>query len=136
MFKKVIVIPCSGIGKPLASVARQATYDIVEKICPDCSDTTCLALIVAGDNRAVNLVRENPCIALDGCAKECARKNLEIAGGRVSSEIRVMDVFREFKDYKPETVLDIGEGGEKLVFEIVSQIKAEIKRILEKEESL
>jgi uncharacterized metal-binding protein len=131
--KRVIVIPCSGIGKPLGTVSRQAAYDLVEKIRPEKAATTCLALLVKGDNEAVKLVRENPCIALDGCAKECARKNIELAGGKMASELRVVDVLKELKefgDYKPETVLEIGESGENLVKEIAARAASEIDRII------
>jgi uncharacterized metal-binding protein len=130
---KVIVIPCSGIGKPLGTVGRQAAYDIIEKRCPEKSATTCLALLVSGDEEAVRLVRENPCIALDGCPKECARKNITLAGGRVESELRVMDLLKEHREHKPESVLHIGEGGERLVSALADRIESEIGRILEKE---
>lgn len=128
--KKVVVIPCSGIGKPLGTVGRQAVYDIVEKRCPEKSSTTCLALIVSGDEEAISLVRENPCIALDGCPKECARKNIILAGGSVASEFRVMDLLKLHRDCKPESVLHIGEGGERLVSALVDRVENEIDRIL------
>jgi uncharacterized metal-binding protein len=131
--KKVVIIPCSGIGKPLGTVGRQATYDIVEKRCPGRATTTCLALLVSGDDEAARLVKENPCIALDGCPKECARKNIAIAGGTTRSELRVMDVLREHRDCKPESVLHIGEGGEKLVTILADRVEAEIDRILREE---
>jgi len=132
--KKVIVIPCSGIGKPLGTVGRQATYDIIEKRCPGRATTTCLALLVSGDSDSVQLVKDNPCIALDGCPKECARKNIAIAGGTTRSELRVMDVLKEHRDCKPETVLLIGEGGEKLVAALADRVEKEINRILGEEE--
>ncbi len=131
--KKVVVIPCSGIGKPLGTVGRQATYDIIEKRCPGRAMTTCLALLVSGDDEAVRLVKENPCIALDGCPKECARKNISIAGGTTRSELRVMDVLKEHRDCKPESVLHIGEGGERLVTMLADRVEAEIGRILGEE---
>jgi uncharacterized metal-binding protein len=126
---KVVVIPCSGIGKALGTVGRQATYDIVEKRCPGRATTTCLALLVSGDEEAVQMVRKNPCIALDGCPKECARKNIRIAGGSLRSELRVMDVLKEHRDCRPESVLHIGEGGEKLVAILADRVEAEINRI-------
>lgn len=131
--KRVIVIPCSGIGKPLGSVSRQATYEVVDDLRPTVSTTTCLALLVKGDEQAQELVRENPCIALDGCQKECARKNIEIAGGVVASELRVLDVFRSHADCKPETVLHLGEGGERLVHHLAERVAAEVDRLLEEE---
>jgi uncharacterized metal-binding protein len=128
--KKVVIIPCSGIGKPMGTVGRQAVYDIIEKRCPGKSATTCLALLVSGDEDAVALVRENPSIALDGCPKECARKNILLAGGNVRSEFRVMDLLKAHRDCKPESVLDIGEGGEKLVSILVDRVEQEINSIL------
>jgi len=128
--RKVVVIPCSGIGKPMGTVGRQAVYDIVEKRCPEKTITTCLALLVSGDEEAVALVRENPSIALDGCPKECARKNIILAGGSVKSEFRVMDLLKAHRDCKPESVLDIGDGGERLVSILVDRVEEEINSIL------
>jgi uncharacterized metal-binding protein len=130
MGKKVIVIPCSGIGKPLGSVGRQATYEVVENLRHSVTATTCLALLVSGDGKALDLVRSNHCIALDGCPKECARKNIELAGGTVESQLRAMDVYKEHRDLKPEAVLHLGESGEKLVHELALRVAAEVDALL------
>jgi uncharacterized metal-binding protein len=126
---KVVVLPCSGIGKPLGTVSRLAAYRVAEELRPDTTAVTCLAQLVAEDPQALALVRENPCIALDGCPKECARRNIEIAGGKVGSELRVMDVFRRHMDLKPETVLDVGTGGEKLTAVISREVAGEVDRL-------
>lgn len=127
--EKIVILPCSGMGKAMGTVARQATYDLVEKVYPGECVTTCLALLVSGDEDALRLVKGSHCIALDGCAKECARKNIEMAGGVVGSELRVFDVLREFRDMKPETVINIGEGGERLAGEIVKKISVDVEKI-------
>ena len=57
--KKIIVIPCSGIGKPVGSVSREATCELVEKIRKGVTDTICLALLVRGDRESLKLVRSN-----------------------------------------------------------------------------
>lgn len=128
--RKVVVLPCSGIGKPLGTVSRLAAYRVAEELRPDTTAITCLAQLVAEVPEALALVRENPCIALDGCPKECARRNIEIAGGKVGSELRVMDVFKRHKDLKPETVLDVGPGGDKLASVIAEEISLEADRLL------
>lgn len=128
--RRVVVIPCSGIGKPLGSVSRQATYRVVDDLRPESTTTTCLALLVSGDEHALKLIKENPCIALDGCPKECARKNIEIAGGKVATELKVMDIYKVNKELKPESVLYLGEGGEKLADVIAERIALESDRIL------
>lgn len=131
---KVVIMPCSGIGKPLGTVGRQAAYEVVENLRPESTTTTCLALLVSGDERAMSLVRENHCIALDGCPKECARKNIELAGGKVGSRFTVMDVYKEHRDLKPEAVLHLGEGGEKLVKILAERVAQEADALLGKEE--
>ncbi|MCE1246763.1 MAG: putative zinc-binding protein [Firmicutes bacterium] len=129
MKTKIMVIPCSGIGKPIGTVTREATYEVVENMRTDKTDTVCLALLVSGEAETLEKVKNNPCIALDGCAKECARKNIELAGGKVDTELRVLNVMKECRGMQPESVLDIGEGGRQLVDEIAKRVSAEVDRI-------
>ncbi len=42
--KKVIVIPCSGIGKPLGSVCTEAVFELVENTRKGVTETICLSL--------------------------------------------------------------------------------------------
>ncbi|MCE1246761.1 MAG: putative zinc-binding protein [Firmicutes bacterium] len=126
---RVMIIPCSGIGKPIGTVTREATYEVIENLQPEKTDTVCLALLVSGDDATLKKVKDNPCIALDGCAKECAAKNIKLAGGKVETELRVLNVMKECRGMTPETVLDIGEGGSKLVDEIARRVSAEVDRI-------
>lgn len=129
--RKVFVIPCSGIGKPTASVGREAAYSVIEDRRPECADTICLGLLTLGDEEAVARVRESEVITIDGCAKDCARKNVEASGKTPSTSHRVHDYLKEHRDLKPETVLDIGEGGKKLVEIIAADIASDIDRVLE-----
>ncbi len=93
--KKVIVIPCSGIGKAFGSVSREATFEVVENLQKEKSETVCLALIVSGDKDARKLVRENKCITIDGCPMQCAEKNVRLAGGNIAGRFRVVDTFKK-----------------------------------------
>lgn len=129
--KRVYVIPCSGIGKASASVGREATYRVVEDLLPDKAETLCLALLTLEDEEACNKVRGNHVVAIDGCAKDCARKNVEAAGKAPDIAHRVQDYLKKHKDLKPETVLDIGEGGRKLVDVISEELAGEIEGLLE-----
>jgi uncharacterized metal-binding protein len=127
--KKVYVIPCSGIGKATASVGRDATYSVVEDKRPECADTICLALLTLGDEEALEKVRNGYVITIDGCAKDCARKNVEAYGRPPGINHRVHDYLKEHRDLKPEAVLDIGEGGRKLVEIIAEDIAQEIDEL-------
>ncbi len=121
--KKVYVIPCSGIGKAIASVGREAMYRVVEELRPETADTLCLSLLVMGDEEAQEAVRSNYCISVDGCGKDCARKNIELSGGKLASSRRVHDVLKKNRDLQPESVRDIGEAGRKLA-ELLADVLA------------
>ena len=122
----VYVIPCSGIGKASASVGREAAYTVVEDERPGVSDTLCLSLLTLGDEEAQDKVRRHRVITIDGCAKDCAKKNVEAAGGTPGSSHRVHDYLKKHKDLKPEGVLDIGEGGRRLAHLIAEDVSSEI----------
>jgi uncharacterized metal-binding protein len=128
--KKVIVIPCSGIGKAIASVGREATYEVIENLRPGVSDTVCLSLLVMGDKRAQNKVRENPVITIDGCPKDCSKKNVEIAGGEEVIHFRVVDALKNHKDLKPKSVIEIGEEGKKLARILGEEVAKKVDELL------
>jgi len=128
--KKVYVVPCSGIGKASASVGRDAAYRVVEELMPEKADTLCLALLTLQDEETREKVRGNYVVAIDGCAKDCARKNVEAAGKPPEIAHRVQDYLKKHKHLKPEAVLDIGEGGRKLVEAMSEELAAEIEDLL------
>ena len=111
---KYIIIPCSGIGKALGTITRRATYIVTEELLPNDTDSICLPLLTIEDEETVRKIRENPCITLDGCAAQCAKKNVEHHHGELEGSIRILDVIKENPKLKPGTVLDIGPDGEKL----------------------
>jgi uncharacterized metal-binding protein len=112
--KKVVVLPCSGIGKTFGSVAREATYELVDNLRPGVAVTTCLPLLVIEDPEAVRLVRENPVITIDGCPNDCARKSVEAAGGKPARSLRAINFYKAHKDLKPEGISELNEAGQKL----------------------
>lgn len=112
--KKVAVLACSGIGKPLGALARETAYELVERVRPDTAATTCLSLLVIGDPEAKRFITENPVIAIDGCAKECAKKSIEAQGAKVARAYQTIDFFKKHKELKPEGVSELNEAGQKL----------------------
>lgn len=110
----VVVIPCSGIGKPAGSVAREAAYELCERLCPH--DTTLLALskLVLGDSGARESVQRSPVVTIDGCPRMCAATMVKQSGGVVVREMTVLDVYRAHKDLKPEGVAELNEAGRQL----------------------
>lgn len=128
--RKVLVIPCSGIGKAVASVGRDAAYRVVEELRPSSSDTLCLSLLTKGDKEACEVVRANHVITIDGCSRDCARKNVMASGKEPEISHRVPDYLKRHRELKPDSVLDVGEGGRKLAGLLAEDIMMEIDRIV------
>ncbi len=128
--EKVVIIPCSGIGKALGSISREATYEVVDNIRKGVTETTCLALLVVGDEESLRLVRDNKCIAVDGCPLQCAEKNLKLAGANPAASFRVVDVLKENRELKPKSVTFLDPDGEKLATMLAGQIAETVDDIL------
>ena len=115
-------MPCSGIGKVQGLMAREAAYRAVEEIGRDRAETLCLARLVTGDRDALSAVRSNPCIAVDGCPKTCARKNLELAQAKISKSVRVVDAFKRHRGAKPGDATSLTSEGWAITEEIAREV--------------
>lgn len=111
---KVVVIPCSGIGKVYGALARETAYELAEQVRPESVVLTCLPLVVAGDGEATTLVRGNPVIAIDGCPMNCARKSVEVHGVEVAHSCQAIAFYVAHKELKPEGVAELDATGRKL----------------------
>jgi|CryGeyStandDraft_7_1057128.scaffolds.fasta_scaffold00161_9 uncharacterized metal-binding protein len=131
--RKVVVVPCSGIGKSLGTVGRVATYRVIERMKPEKTRTVCLALLTMGDDDALRLVRKNPCIAVDGCPAQCSKKNIEASKGRLVHSIIVTDVLRKNRNLKPEGVIELNDQGDKLAEIVAKDLSERADEILRKE---
>ncbi|MCE5314460.1 MAG: putative zinc-binding protein [Armatimonadota bacterium] len=118
--RKIIVMPCSGIGKVHGLIAREATYAVADEM--ENVETMCLALLVSGDEEALAKLRKTDCIAIDGCPKLCAAKNVEMAGGKVVRSIRVVDSFKNHRGAEPGTATTLANDGWTIVQEITGDI--------------
>jgi uncharacterized metal-binding protein len=132
--KKVLVIPCSGIGKVHGLMAREVTYRVVDELEPAASETLCLALLVKGDEEALAAVRSMPCITVDGCPKLCSYKNVELAGGNIAESVRVVDAFKGHKGAQPGTATELAEDGWTITDEIAQQIATRLRDLCGGEE--
>lgn len=126
---RVLIIPCSGIGKAYGSVGREAMYALLEDLRPSATDTVCLSLLTLGDADAQARVREQPSITIDGCPKACAKVNVEAAGGAPSGIYRVFDVYRAHKDLKVRSVSDLGESGRAMARILAEEIAGKVDQL-------
>ena len=129
MDKKVKVVPCSGIGKVYGLMAREAVLKTVFDLCPEKSETVCLAYIVTGDKEVKEKIEGFDCITVDGCPKMCASKNVSIAGGIVVEEMKVLDTVKEHKGKKFGSPTQLNDDGEAVINEIAEKIAKRINEI-------
>ena len=130
---KVLIIPCSGIGKAFGSVGREATYMVIEEMRPGETDTLCLSLLTLGDEEAKERVRKHPIITIDGCPTACAEMNVKSAGGRSAANFKVVDTYREHRELKVKSVLHLGEPGRKLARLLAEKVAATVDAMKTKE---
>lgn len=133
--RKIVVLPCSGIGKTLGTVGREVAYEVIEDLRPGLTTTTCLPLLMIDDPDAKQLVTENPVITIDGCPFGCARKSVESIGVTVSKGYRAIDFCRTHRDLKPEGISELNEAGKKLVVLAAKEVAEEVDKLLAEEKS-
>jgi uncharacterized metal-binding protein len=129
--KPILILPCSGIGKPFGSIARDATFLVCDELRPANADTLCLSLLVIGDEEARAKVASSRCIVVDGCPMACSRNNLERSAGNIVAEFKVMDLLRENRGLKPKEVTFLDEDGEKLAKILAYKIAAKVDELME-----
>ncbi|MFX1519358.1 MAG: putative zinc-binding protein [Promethearchaeota archaeon] len=131
MQKKVVILPCSGIGKVFGTVGRHATYIVVNKLRPETTTTFCLPLLQIGDKEALGLAENNFVISIDGCAKACSLKDIERSTGRTSdASVTVMDVFKKNKKLVTREVTFLDEKGKELAMKVAERVAEKVDKLL------
>jgi len=133
MSQRVVILPCSGIGKAYGSVGREAMYHVVEELRPDATDTVCLSLLTLGDAEAQAQVRDQPTITIDGCPSACAKVSVEAAGGKPAAEFRVFDVYRAHRELKVRSVSELGDAGREMARILAEEIAAKVDELTKDE---
>jgi uncharacterized metal-binding protein len=131
---KVLVIPCSGIGKVHGLISREAAYLVADELAPAKTDVVCLALLVSEDKETLAEVQAHPCLTIDGCAKACAQKNVEIAGGEVAKKFQVARVLSGHRGAQPGTGSELTEDGWAVTREIAEAVALDAAQICAGEE--
>ncbi len=122
--EKVVIVPCSGIGKSYGTVSREAAYQVIEDDRPACTQLVPLALLVMGDEAARAALAENPAVTIDGCKLACATKMVQECGGCVAQDFAVLDVYRRYRQFKPSGIAELNEGGLMLAGALAKEVEA------------
>ena len=120
--QKVVIVPCSGIGKTYGSVSREAAYIVTEDLCPEDTQLVALSMLVLGDENARSEVANNPAITIDGCKLACATKMVQESGGEIAQDYAVLDVYRRYRQLKPQGIAELNEGGLQLAQALAKEI--------------
>ena len=119
---KVVIVPCSGIGKTYGTVSRAAAYNVTEDLRPQDTRLVALSKLVLGDEEARTVVAGNPAITIDGCKLACATKMVQESGGMIAHQYAVLEVYRRYKQFKPQGIAELNEGGEQLAQALADEI--------------
>jgi uncharacterized metal-binding protein len=122
MSGKVVVVPCSGIGKTYGTVSREAAYEVIEELRPETSQLVALSMLVLGEENARAAVAANPAITIDGCKLSCATKMVQESGGQVAQDFAVLDVYRRYRKFKPQGIAELNEGGLQLAHALAEEV--------------
>jgi len=126
---RIVVVPCSGIGKTYGTVGREAVYSLVEDLRPDDTEVMALSLLVLGDEETRARMRAAPAITVDGCKLACASKMVAESGGRVAYEANVLDTFRRHRQLRPKGVSRLNPDGEQLAEHLAGELAEAADRI-------
>jgi len=127
---KLVVVPCSGIGKTYGSVSRQAAYCLTEDLRPGQTELVALSLLVLGDPAARRLLVDSPALTIDGCKLACATKMVQESGGHVLRDFAVLDVYRRYKQFKPLGIAELNEGGMCLALALAQEAAAVVDELV------
>lgn len=127
--RKVVIVPCSGIGKTYGTVSREAAYEITEAVRPEDTQLVALSLLVLGDESARAAVAANPAVTLDGCKLACATKMVQQSGGKVVQDFAVLDVYRRHRQFKPKGIAELNEGGQQLARALAEEVASVVDEI-------
>jgi len=131
MKEKVLIVPCSGIGKSFGTVARAGAYAVTEDLCPEKTKLVPLALLVLGEDETRHVLSGAQAITIDGCKLACAAKVVAESGGTVAHGLQVLDVYRRHRDLKPSGIAELDENGHKLAQALAEEVKGLVENLTE-----
>ena len=126
---KVVIVPCSGIGKTYGTVSREAAYEVIEELRPETSQLVALSMLVLGEENARAAVAANPAVTIDGCKLACATKMVQESGGQVVQDFAVLNVFRRNRKLKPQGIAELNEGGQQLAHALAEEVSIVIDNL-------
>ena len=129
--EKIAIVPCSGIGKSYGTVSREAAYMVTEDLRSEETCLVALSRLVLGDPETREIVAACPAVTIDGCKLACATRMVLESGGKVLQDFAVLDVYRRYKQFKPQGITELNEGGLQLAHAMAQEIARVVDREME-----
>jgi uncharacterized metal-binding protein len=120
--KRLVIVPCSGIGKTYGSISREAAYSLTEDLRPDETEVVALSLLVLGDEETRARVQATPAITVDGCKLACASKMVAESGGQIAYQANVLDTHRRNRGLRPKGVSHLNADAKQLTDALAQEL--------------
>jgi uncharacterized metal-binding protein len=95
-----------------------------------------LSLLVLGDEEARAAVAAHAAVTIDGCKLACAAKMVQESGGQVAQGFAVLDTYRRHREFKPQGIAELNEGGRRLAHALANEITVAVDELIAREKAL
>ena len=127
---KVAVLPCTGIGQVVGTIARQAAYRVVEDLRPEATVLLCLPALVRGVQEDLDMVADCPVVVIEGCKERCASHALSTRGGRPAAVVFIPEAMKGSSlKIRREARRSLTEAENAVVELVAGRVAAEVDRL-------
>ena len=91
---KIAILPCTGVGQVVGTIARQAAYQVCDDLRPNDTVLVCLPALVKGVQEDIDMIQQCPIILIEGCRECCATHALKLKEGRPNITVSVLEVMK------------------------------------------
>jgi hypothetical protein len=132
--KRLVVVPCSGIGKTYGTISREAAYSLTEDLRPDETEVVALSLLVLGDEETRARLQAAPAITIDGCKLACASKMVAESGGQIAYQANALDTYRRNRGLRPKGVSHLNPDAKQLSEALAQELADATDDVLARED--
>lgn len=124
--KAVFIIPCSGIDSVYGLMTQEVALKINAEVIKQ-TKILGLSYLVNGEIEAVQAITNTPCIAINGCKKECASNVIDIIGGDIEKEYAIDKLVTGLDMASLGDAVKLSESGEQQVCQIANKLIADLQ---------
>ena len=128
--KKVAILPCTGVGQVVGTIARQAAYRVCDEKRPSDTVLVCLPALVKGVQEDLDMIQSCPVVLIEGCKERCASHALKSQQGRPSATVFVPKLaMQQGISVENKNRACLAETERALVDIVADEVVAEVDRL-------